>query len=90
MLGHQARPMPTHSPLGQHMSPAMHPPGHTQYIPGHGMAVDHGMHSDPSFMYGQQQAQYGLNSSNNNNTLSQDGFSTLPPQDRLSRFVENL
>ena len=90
VLGHQARPMPTHSPLGQHMSPAMHPSGHTQYIPAHGMPVDHGMHSDPSFMYGQQQPQYGLNSSNNNNTLSQDGFSMLPPQDRLSRFVENL
>ena len=81
------RPMPTHSPLGQHMSPAMHPVGQTQYINSQGMPIDPSMQTDPSFMYAPQ-PQYGLNSSNNNN--AQDGFNMLPPQDRLSRFVENL
>lgn len=94
VLGQQSRPVGAPSPMGAHMTPG---PQQMQYSSG--AASNQSMGMDPismqdNFMYqqSQQQHQYALNSSNsNNNGYSQgDVFSALPPQDRLSKFVENL
>lgn len=88
VLGQQTRTIPVSSSMVHHMSPSMQHHAHAQY--GHApMAMDPGMQSDPSFLY-HQQPQYGLNSSNNNNSLSQDFHIELTQQDRLSRLVEHL
>jgi len=85
VLGQQARAMHAPSHIGAQM--------HGQYgSANQGMAMDHmGMQSE-NFMYQQGQPhQYStLNSSNNNNNYQGEVLSALPPQDRLSRFVENL
>ena len=89
VLGQQNRPVPAPSPMGSHVPPQMS----GQYSGGNqGMGMDSmGMGTDNSFMYQQGQPQFALNSSNNNNSYSQrDVLSALPPQDRLSKFVENL
>lgn len=93
VLGQQNRPVPAPSPIG-----GTHMPQQMQYSGA--AAANQSMGMDPiamqdNFMYQQQNQphQYALNSSNsNNNGYSSQGdvFSTLTPQDRLSKFVENL
>ena len=104
VLGQQVRPMPAPSPMNSHMSSQVHAQYGGGVAIGQGMSMDPmgGMQTaDPaSYMYQQQQQQqqhqYSLNSSNNNNSFSHGGYpqagglSSLTPQDRLSKFVENL
>lgn len=101
VLGQQVRSLQAPSQMASHMSPQMH----AQFGGGGAAGQDMGgmdpmsgmQSSDQSnYMY-QQQHQFGLNSSNNNNTFSQRSYppsggslSSLTPQDQLSIFVENL